>query len=346
MNKAGNYPDKASARVREYLELLEPDFPAWLNDYINTPAMLHQQFISTTCGTLYTKLFNSHFFYSSLDHSVAVALIVWHFTHDRKQTLAALFHDIATPAFKHCVDFLNGDYLKQESTEDLTADIVTRSREIMALLRRDHIKPAEVVDYHIYPIADNDTPQLSADRLEYSLANAYFIYEIADFATIAKFYRNIEVGRNEAGLPELQFMSPQVATEFVKVTSRLSVIYRDYRTNYSMQLIADVLRSMIASGALAREELYTLKESEVIDRIEHSPARDSFAKWREAKELSFSSEQPEGVYSVRVANKVRYIDPLAEGVRISEVSDDAHRSIADNLDYHTDNYAYLDGLSL
>ena len=38
----------------------------------------------------------------------------------------------------------------------------------------DNIKIEEVEDYHLYPIADNDTPKLSSDRLEYSLSNALF----------------------------------------------------------------------------------------------------------------------------------------------------------------------------
>ncbi|MCI8518860.1 MAG: hypothetical protein HFJ51_01730 [Clostridia bacterium] len=86
-------------------------------------------------------------------------MIVWNFTKDKKQTLAGLFHDIATPAFKHCIDFMNGDYGKQESTEELTQQIISESKEIMALLNRDNIKVEEVSDYHIYPIADNDTPR-------------------------------------------------------------------------------------------------------------------------------------------------------------------------------------------
>ena len=61
--------------------------------------------ISMSCGTDYSKCFDVKYFYSNLDHSVAVALIIWHFTHDKKQTLAGLFHDIATPVFKHCIDF-------------------------------------------------------------------------------------------------------------------------------------------------------------------------------------------------------------------------------------------------
>ena len=129
-----NYLKNVNKEIKNYFKVLEPEFPEWLNDYINTPELLKQQYISMTCGTIYSNLFESNFFYSSLDHSIGVALIVWHFTHDKKQTLSGLFHDIATPAFKHCVDFLNGDYLNQESTEDLTTQIISNSKEIMALL--------------------------------------------------------------------------------------------------------------------------------------------------------------------------------------------------------------------
>ena len=135
---------------------------------------------------LYILIYLKTIFFSSLDHSVAVALIVWHFTHDKKQTLSGLFHDIATPVFKHSIDFLNGDYMNQESTEDLTTEIIKNSKEIMSLLKRDNIKLDSVNDYHIYPIADNDTPKLSADRLEYSMSNALFIYGLCDSLIVKK----------------------------------------------------------------------------------------------------------------------------------------------------------------
>ena len=51
------------------------------------------------------------------DHSVGVAPIIWYFIHDDAQTIAGLLHDIATPAFAHVVDFMRGDSLKQEATE-------------------------------------------------------------------------------------------------------------------------------------------------------------------------------------------------------------------------------------
>lgn len=339
MNK---YYDNASKEIKEYFKVLEPEFPEWLNEYINTKELLSQQYISVTCGTIYSDLFESKFFFSSLDHSVAVALIVWHFTHDKKQTLSGLFHDIATPAFKHCVDFLNGDYMTQESTEDLTTNIIKNSKEIMKLLEKDNIDVSEIDNYHMYPIADNDTPKLSADRLEYSLSNALFTYELLDLDAIAEIYNDIEIEKNEKGEVELGFKTKKIARNFVKVTSRLSVIYREDRTRYSMQLIADILKRLSDENKITKEDLYKLKESDVISIIENSKYNNIFNSWKNAKKVKVSKDEPKDVYYVHHGAKVRYINPLFNGKRISECCKIANKFIEDNLAYDMNNYVYLD----
>ena len=341
-----NYLENLNDKIKNYFNVLEPEFPEWLNDYINTPELLKQQYISMTCGTIYSNLFESDFFYSSLDHSIGVALIVWHFTHDKKQTLSGLFHDIATPAFKHCVDFLNGDYMNQESTEDLTTQIISNSKEIMTLLERDNIKLEEVNDYHIYPIADNDTPNLSADRLEYSLSNALFTYKLLDFETIKNIYSDIKIGKDENNIEELEFTSESSALEFVKVTSKMSIIYREYRTIYSMQLIADILKKLSEDNLITKSDLYNLKEQDVIDIIKKSSYNDIFNKWKKAEKVLISEIKPNGVYSVNLTSKIRYIDPLVNGKRISTINENASKLIEDNLNYKTDKYVYLENISL
>ena len=336
------YYSNISKEIKDYFAILESNFPEWLNEYIDTRELLSQQYISVTCGTIYSNLFESDFFFSSLDHSVAVALIVWHFTHDKKQTLSGLFHDIATPAFKHCVDFLNGDYMNQESTEDLTTEIIKNSKEIMALLKRDNIEISEVDNYHLYPIADNDTPKLSADRLEYSLSNALFTYKLLDIKSIKEIYDDIEIQNNEENEMELGFKTKKVARNFVKVTSRLSIIYREDRTRYSMQFIADILKKLSDESKISKKDLYELKESEVIDIIESSKYKNIFNLWRNAKKVKISKEKPENVYYVHHGAKVRYINPLFNGKRISKCCKIANQMIEDNLAYDMNNYVYLD----
>ena len=336
------YIDSVDKRVLDYFNVLEPNFPEWLNDYIETKELLKQRYISMTCGTIYSDLFESEFFFSSLDHSVAVALIVWHFTHDKKQTLSGLFHDIATPVFTHCVDFLNGDYMTQESTEDLTSKIISSSKEIMDLLKRENIKLEEVDDYHIYPVADNDTPKLSADRLEYSLSNALLTYKLSNIDEISKIYNDVVLGKDEDGTLELSFKSKETALEFVKITSKLSIIYRDDRTRYSMQLIADIIKKLNEDGLITKEDLYNKKESEVIEIIEISKYKDVFNIWKNAKNIKVSKEKPENVYFVHHGAKIRYIDPLVNKKRISSISKEAKKEIDKNLSYDMNNYVYLD----
>lgn len=336
------YIDSVDKRVLDYFNVLEPNFPEWLNDYIETKELLKQRYISMTCGTIYSDLFESEFFFSSLDHSVAVALIVWHFTHDKKQTLSGLFHDIATPVFKHCVDFLNGDYMTQESTEDLTSKIIGSSKEIMDLLKRDNIKLEEVDDYHIYPVADNDTPKLSADRLEYSLSNALLTYKLLNIDEIKKIYNDVILDKDEEGTLELSFKSKGTALEFVKITSKLSIIYREDRTRYSMQLLADIIKKLNEDRLITKEDLYNMKESEIIEIIENSKYKDIFNIWKNAKNVKVSKEKPKNVYFVHHGAKIRYIDPLVNKKRMSSISEEAKKEIDKNLLYDMNNYVYLD----
>lgn len=337
-----NYIEEANNELKEYFKILEPNFPEWLNEYIETKELLFQKYISITCGTIYSDLFESKFFFSSLDHSVAVALIIWHFTHDKRQTLAGLFHDIATPAFKHCVDFLDGDYMNQESTEDLTSDIIKNSSDIMKLLKRDGIKLSEIDNYHLYPIADNDTPKLSADRLEYSLSNALFTYRLLEKSVIEEIYNDIEIQKNENNEIELGFKTKRIAREFVKVTSKLSIIYREDRTRYSMQFIADILKKLSEDNKISKKDLYELKESEIINIIKKSKYNKIFEIWKNAKKVKVSKEKPNNVYYVNHGAKIRYIDPLLNGKRISNECKIAKRMIDKNLSYDMENYVYLD----
>lgn len=349
MKEIINLPDPTATtytphpRVQEFFNLLEPNPPAWLYDYINTKEMLHQQHISTTCGTIYSDLFEPDFFYSSLDHSIGVALIVYHFTHDKKQTLAGLFHDIATPAFKHCVDFMNGDYMTQESTEELTTQIIENSSEITALLARDKIKVSEIDDYHIYPIADNDTPQLSADRLEYSLSNALLTYELIGLPEARMIYQDIIIERGINDAPELAFKTKRIARQFVKITSTLSVIYRDNRVRYSMSLLADIFKKLNLAGVIQKANLYNLREKEIFDIVNNSEYANVINNWRTAKEVKVSKNPPRGgVYYIHHPAKIRYIDPLCQGTRMSKSCKLAKQMIDKNLSYDMNSYVYLE----
>ena len=344
------YFENLNPTLKRYFKILSPEIPEFLCEYINTPAMQKQDRISVTSGTYYSKLFDIKLWYSSLEHSIAVALIIWNFTKDKKQTLAGLFHDIATPAFKHCIDFMNGDYEKQESTEELTTKIISDSKEIMNLLNRDGIKIEEVSDYHIYPIADNDTPQLAADRLEYTLSNGLGVRKhLWDLEDIEEIYNNIEVQKNENGIEELGFKDINIAEKFVHTMSKLSMIYISSETKYTMQFFADIVKKMYEQKMISKKDLYELSEQEIINKIEkcdYDNISQCFNIWKNATKIKESDIPVKDKYCVNVNAKKRYIIPLVknknEYVRIDKISEKAKKDINEFLNFKTKPYSYLD----
>ena len=152
---------------------------------------------------------------------------------------------------------MNKDYEKQESTEELTTKIISESKEIMELLNRDGIKVEEVADYHIYPIADNDTPCLSSDRLEYTLSNGLGATEkIWTLDDVKEIYDNIEIQEDENGIEELGFKDIAIAEKFVHTMSILSRLYRREKTLFTMQMLADNMRIMSDNNLRNMETCY------------------------------------------------------------------------------------------
>lgn len=345
-----NYLDSLNNdEIKEYFKILSPEFPEWLLEYIDTPAMQRINGSSMSCGTDYTKVFNVRYWYSNLHHSIGVALIVWNFTHDKKQTLAGLFHDIATPTFKHCIDFMNGDSEHQESTEERTEQIIRNSKEIMSLLDRDNIRIDEVSDYHIYPIADNDTPMLSADRFEYTFSSGLVFHRIYELDDIKKIYNNVCILKNENGIDELGFRDMEICEEYICKISNLWPEWISDKDRTVMQFIADIVKSMNVKGYITIDDLYTLSEKEIIDRIlncEDTYLSNSFCKFQNATSV-YGSETPiENKYCTHVKGKRRYIIPLTkfngEVHRINEVSNKAADKINNYLNSKTSTYTGFD----
>lgn len=180
-----------------YTDIYTASLPPELLAMAETPVMQRLLRVGMHCGCEYTAypIYRDAVApYSRYTHSLGTAAIVWHFTHDLKQSVAGLLHDIATPAFAHVVDFLNGDHMRQESTESRTRMMIASSPALMALLDKSGLTLDDVDDYHRYPIADNDSPRLSADRLEYTLGNAHLVFHCPK-AELKRIFDDIFVGK-------------------------------------------------------------------------------------------------------------------------------------------------------
>lgn len=302
--------------MQELWTLYHEEIPQFLREFAATPPVLRLKAVGMNCGCEYTSFprFRNLKPYSRFDHSVGVALIIWHFTGSMEQTLAGLFHDITTPVFAHVVDFLHGDHLRQESTEAGVAECIASSTEICGLLQHYGISIDQISDYHRYPIADNDAPALAADRLEYTMGNLWN-YGFADLDQIRSAYHDLAIGMNESGREEIMFSTPETAVWFTRSALKNAYVYVADEDRFAMQALADLLHWAMERNVIYYEDLWTTEHT-VISRLQTDP--DCKARWDEFckyAHLLQSAQKPDQGYWVRIGAKKRWIDPCAVGLR-------------------------------
>lgn len=299
--------------IAVYHQLLCDEDLAWLEAYIKTPAMQRLKGVSMNCGTDYSPLFSPCYMYDTLSHSIGVARILWHFSHDRSMTLCGLFHDIATPSFKHCIDFMYGDASTQEATEALTSQLISQSNEIMALLKRDGIALEAVNEDRLYPLANNPTPRLSADRLEYTFSSGLGFYRIWDLQTIQEIYGHMQVFQAEDGQPEIGFDDLATARTYVHQALKLWQLFVSEADRAVMQFWADLFACLVQKGYFQAEMLYRLSEREILTYLETLPDPEIqavYQAFRSCRQVFTSTCPIPDHYCIQVSPKKRYILPL------------------------------------
>lgn len=294
--------------------IYHPRIPPLLRHLAATAPMARLRQVGMNCGCEYTDFprFRRLAPYSRFRHSVGVGLIVWHFTHDEAQAAAGLLHDVSTPVFAHVVDFLNGDHMTQTSTENGTAALIAGDRGISRVLAAHGLTPEQVSDYHRYPIADNDSPRLSADRLEYTLGNAV-AYGFIRADQARAFYRDLTVAVNEDGAPELAFRTREAASAFTSAALRCARVYVADEDRFAMEALAALLRQALDCGVLDRADLMRT-EPAVIARLRADPVCGPlWRRFRSFARLCRSAERPTQGDWFRIGAKLRWIDPLLAG---------------------------------
>ena len=323
-----------------YHAIYDTGAPAFLLRLAETTPMRRLQRVGMNCGCEYTSFprFRSLARYTRYEHSLGAALIVWRHTADAAQSASALLHDIATPPFAHVVDFLRGDYLDQTATESGTADIIRASEEIGAILSSLGLTAADVEDYHRYPIADNDAPRLSADRLEYTVGNA-FNFSLATAEELAALFADIAPGRNEYGEEELCFRTPEKAARFADLALACSRIYVSDADRYAMEILAELLQGALAAGVLTADDLRSTEE-ELLGKL--CKDKDFAARWRAFCAMSRieRAQKPDGRDGWRLIRaKKRRIDPYVAGRgRVSALDPERGAAIAAFLSEDFDYY--------
>lgn len=180
--------------MNSYIELfMDDDYPDFIDKYLTTKTLNRLKYVTQFCGCDYTKLYSPLFLYTRFDHSLVVAHMTWHFTHNKKETIAALLHDVGTPCFAHCIDYVFGDYMNQESSEKSMVDILKKDQEIQNFLKEDGLSLEDLENDSSFPILENKSPKLCTDRLDGVFHTCYIWLHTHSLEEIKEVYENMVI---------------------------------------------------------------------------------------------------------------------------------------------------------
>lgn len=105
---------------------------------------------------------------SRLEHSIGAMLLVRRFGGDLPEQIAALLHDSSHTAMSHVIDYVYARHASQSYHDEMKAWYVGQS-DIPTVLTRYGYMWSEFLNEDAFPLLEQPSPALCADRLDYFL---------------------------------------------------------------------------------------------------------------------------------------------------------------------------------
>ncbi len=300
--------------LKYYLEQLDyNDMPLFLKKYLKCPSLVRLMSVGYFCGMDFASksVYNFDEYISRFDHSLTTSLLTYKVTNDKTMTVAALFHDVATPCFSHVIDYMNEDYEKQESTEELTEDIIKNDKYLLKCLKEDNIDVDNIINFKNFSIVDNDRPKCCADRLDGVILTGIAWTKNVTKDDIKKIINDVRVFKNEDNEDEIGFNNRDIVSKIIDVSESIDLYCHTNEDNYMMHLLANITKLSIDKGYITYDDLYSLNEVELFNILKKSTDKELLDKINLFENINIDS-----IPKIAIPNiKVRVLKPLVNGKR-------------------------------
>ena len=290
------------------------EIPSFMEKYLESPSLQRLKNIGYFCGMDFASkdVYQFQEWISRYDHSLTVALMTYKLTGDKKQALAGLFHDVGTPCFSHAIDYMNGDYEKQESTEEYTEKIIQNDRYLQHCLEEDGLSTKDIANFKQYPVVDNERPKICADRLDGIILTGIGWTKSIQKEDIDRIISSMQIYQNPDGEAEIGFHNPIAGERVAELSREIDSYCHSSEDNYMMNLLGRIAKLGIQEGLFTYEDLYKYTEDELFAILAQGESVE--LQWSLNK---FYNVKKDEIPEVEIPNlKRRFVRPIICGRRV------------------------------
>lgn len=239
--------------------------------------------------------------FSRFEHSVGAMLLVRRLGASFEEQVAALLHDVSHTAFSHVIDFVFDDQNGQSYHEDRKEEFIANS-DLPAILRRHGMDWRDFLDETGFPLLEQPSPALCADRLDYFLRDLEFL-RLASGNEIRRVLESLTTRQGRIVLDDVN-VARWLAYTFIEA-DRAS--WSNFREVGLYQLTAEAIKIAQRIGLIADDDLWGSDEALWTKlRCAEDPGIRALTKLiSPATRFTWDEERP----MFRVATKVRSLDP-------------------------------------
>lgn len=188
------------------------------------------------------------------EHSVGAMLLVRRFGASLEEQIAALLHDVSHTAFSHVIDYVFDGH-DQQSYHDEKKETYLITTDIPAILARHGFAWQAFLEESHFPLLEQPSPRLCADRLDYFLRDSLAI-GFSQPAEVAEVVNQLVIANGRFATAHLA-TAQWLAYNFIKLDD---ASWANFKEVGLYELTAQAIRRALAIGAMTEADIWRTDE--------------------------------------------------------------------------------------
>ncbi|MCA9935014.1 MAG: HD domain-containing protein [Anaerolineales bacterium] len=235
------------------------------------------------------------------EHSVGAMLLVQRLGASLPEQIAALLHDVSHTAFSHVIDYVFDGHDSQ-SFHDEQKEAYLAGTDIPAVLAKHGFDWHDFLHEADFPLLEQPSPRLCADRLDYFLRDAPGL-GLATSADTTAVLTHLVVADGRIVTDDLD-AARWLGYTFMKADD---ASWANFREVGLYELTAQAIRRGLAAGAITMDDIWGV-DLPLWQKLQASPDA-ALQKWLTLITLQTEFVWDEAAPTFRVSTKLRAIDP-------------------------------------